>query len=291
MGLTINWTRFAIGAGLATVFVIAVSVLWHGQIAAPMYANYPLRPKDELQDLFPFLMFTFIIQIPILCYLYLRANPQRSIAAAAKFGFWAGLFSLAPTGQFWVGTPGVEWDFLIMQYGQGTVTVLLAILLFQAVVQPASESWSWPRIDFGKFIPWALGGAVLVFVLDLPAHQILLPRLFSGYPASDYPHRATAEAPRYLALLATYLYQLSFFSYLYLRFYRNRSLGAAVWFGAWMGFWILIPNAQIFSIEDKFTWRMLSIQFVEGMILMMIMMFYFELAYRPKQSPRFATAE
>jgi len=48
---------------------------------------------------------------------------------------------------------------------------------------------------------------------------------------------------------------------------------------------------QIFVAEDKYTWHMLYIQVPEGMILTIIMMFYFELVYRPKPALRLAAAE
>ena len=290
MGTHIQWPRFALAALLSTVFVIVVAFVWHGHVAAPMYADFPSRPADQMKALFPFLVLTFLVEIPVFCYMYLRVYPQRSMANAAKFGLWAGFFILMPNGQFWTGTPGVGWDFLIMEIVQGVVTLILAILLFQAVYRPADEAWTPPTINFARFLPWGLGGAVLVFVLDYPFHQYLAPMLFNEYPAHDYPQRAP-ETARMIELFATYLYQLTCFCYLYLRIYPRRSMGNALWFGAWLGFWVLIPNAQIFVAEDKYTWHMLAIQFPEGMILTVIMMFYFELAYRPRGSVGYATAE
>lgn len=290
MGITVNWPRFLIGSLLAAAFVVVVAFVWHGQIAASMYADFPARPKDQMQALFPFLILTFLIQIPIFCYMYLRVYPQRSLGNAAKFGLWAGFFTMMPNGQFWVSTPGVGWDFLIMQLVQGVVTLVLAMLLFQAVARPADESWRAPDIDFARFLPWGLGGAVLVFVLDLPFHQFLAPHLFTEYPAHDYPHR-NPDTAKLIELLGTYLYQLTCFCYLFLRIYPRRGLGSALWCGTWLGFWVMIPNSQIFVAEDKYTWHMLAIQYPEAMVLTIIMMFYFELAYRPKPSLRHASAE
>ena len=290
MGITVNWPRFAIGSLLATMFVAVVAVVWHGHIAASMYATFPARPAEQVQALMPFLMLTFLVEIPIFCYMYLRVYPQRSLRNAATFGLWAGAFIMMPNGQFWVGTPGVEWDFLFMQLVQGVVTLVLATMLFQAVARPADESWTPPAIDFARFLPWGLGGAVLVFVLDFPFHQYLAPALFTEYPAHDYPSR-TPDAAKLIELFVTYLYQLTCFCYLFLRIYPRRGMGSALWFGAWLGFWVLIPNAQIFVAEDKYTWHMLSIQFPEAMILTIIMMFYFELAYRPNPLLRHSAAE
>jgi len=94
-----------------------------------------------------------------------------------------------------------------------------------------------------------------------------------------------------IELLATYFYQLTCFCYVYLRMYPRRSMASALWCGVWLGFWVMIPNSQIFVAEDKYTWHMLAIQYPEAMILTVIMMVYFELAYRPRRSVGYATAE
>jgi hypothetical protein len=65
----------------------------------------------------------------------------------------------------------------------------------------------------------------------------------------------------------------------------------ALWFGTWLGFWVLIPNMQIFVAEREYTSFMLFIQVPEGMILTIIMMAYFALVYRPKQTASLAAAE
>ena len=283
MSITVNWPRFLVASLICAILVIAIAIGWHGYIAAPMYADFPLRPADQREGLTWFLVLTFLIQIPIFCYMYLRVYPQRSIANAAKFGLWCGFFTMMPNGQFWVGTPGVGWDFLIMQIVQGVLTMVLVTIIFQAIYNPADESWTPPDIKMSRFIPFGIGGAVLVFVLDYPFHQYLAPMLFDEYPAHDYPSRIP-DGAMMAELFATYLYQLSCFCYLFLRIYPQRGMGSALWFGTWLGFWVLIPNAQIFVAEDKYTWHMLSIQFPEAMILTIIMMFYFELAYRPRLS-------
>jgi len=121
--------------------------------------------------------------------------------------------------------------------------------------------------------------AVLVFVLDLPFHQILAPKLFTDYPAADFPHREPNTA-QLLELAGTYLFQLSTFCYLFLRVYPRRGFGNAIWWGAWWGVWVVIPNMQMFAAMDKYTVKMLVIQVPEGAILTMIMMAVFEPTYR-----------
>jgi hypothetical protein len=291
MGITVNWPRFLVASIVSALFVIIVAIAWHGHFAASMYATFPARPADQLQLLMPFLVLTFLIQIPIFCYMYLRVYPQRSVSNAAKFGLWAGFFTMMPNGQFWVGTPGVDWDFLIMQIVQGVVTLIFTMVLFQLIYKPTDENSTAPEINFGKFLPWGIGGAVLVFVLDLPFHQMLAPMLFGDqYPNPAFPSRQPDGAM--LGELAfTYLYQLTCFCYLYLRIYPQRTMGNALWFGTWLGFWVLIPNMQIFVAEREYTSFMLFIQVPEGMILTIIMMFYFQLVYRPKPAVALATAE
>jgi len=276
---------------VSALFVIVVAVAWHGHFAASMYADFPARPADQVQLLMPFLVLTFLIQIPIFCYMYLRVYQQRSVNNAAKFGLWAGFFTMMPNGQFWVGTPGVGWDFIIMQIVQGTVTLIFTMVLFQLIYKPADESSAGPEINFGKFVWWGLGGAVLVFVLDYPFHKYLAPMLFGDqYPNPNFPSRAP-DAWMLVELAGTYLYQLTCFSYLYLRMYPQRTMNNALWFGTWLGFWVLIPNMQIFVAEREYTSFMLFIQVPEGMILTIIMMAYFALVYRPKQTATLAAAE
>jgi hypothetical protein len=141
-----------------------------------------------------------------------------------------------------------------------------------------------------RFLPWGLGGGLLVFVLDFPFHQYLAPMLFTEYPAHDYPSRVPSGAMM-LELLATYFFQLTTFCYLFLRVYPQRGMKNALWFGTWLGFWVLIPNMQIFVAEKNYTWHMLIIQVPEGMILTIIMMFYFQLVYRPRNAAVLAAAE
>ena len=42
------------------------------------------------------------------------------------------------------------------------------------------------------------------------------------------------------------------------------------------------PDAQIFVSEDKYTWTMLGIQLVEGVVLPLVMVLTFELVFRPR---------
>ncbi len=287
MNIAIQWPRFLIASLVGTVVIFVLAVLWHGTIAAGMYEGIPIRPAEDMKGLMPFLALTFLVQFPVFCFLYLRCYPQRSMANALWFGAWCGLFTVMPNGQFFVGTPGMGFDVVIMQMVQGIVSTVILMAIFQAIYQPKDESWTQPKTSWGWFVPLGLGGAGLVFVLDLPFHQLLAPKLFTEYPAHDFPHRPQEDSMKLMwFLLLTYLFQLSTFCYLFLRVYPRRGFANAIWFGAWLGVWVVIPNMQMFVAMDKYTVNMLIIQVPEGAILTMIMMAAFEPLYRLVTRPK-----
>jgi hypothetical protein len=285
MNITIQWPRFLVVSIAGSILMLALYMLWGSTpFVAAMSAGYPARPPEEARPLLPFLFAVSLIQLVVFCYLYLRVYPQRTLGNAVWWGAWGGLFMVIPDGQFFVGTPNMGWGLLALQMGEGIVTAMLLMAFFQLVYRPRDESWTQPRTDWPRFLIYGLLGAVLVFVLDIPFHQFLAPKLFSEYPAHDFPHRAQAEARALLPwLFLTYLFQLTTFAYLFTRVYPRRGMGAAIWFGTWLGVWVVIPNMEFFVGLDKFTWNMLIIQVPEGAILTIIMMIFFELAYRPKR--------
>jgi len=292
MNVTIAWPRFLIASLIGTVVIFVLAVYLNGTVFAGMYEGVPIRSPDDLKAHMPFLALTFLVQFPIFCYVYLRCYPQRSMTNALWFGVWAGFFTVMPNGQFFVGTPNMSWNLLGVQIAQGVVSTMILMAIFQAIYQPKDESWTQPDVPWGRFIPLGLAMAVLVFVLDLPFHQILAPKLFGEYPAHDFPSRKPDTA-QFIELAGTYLFQLSTFCYLFLRVYPQRGFGNAIWWGAWWGVWVVIPNMQMFAAMDKYTVKMLLIQVPEGAILTMIMMAVFEPSYRAltrSRSPALAAA-
>jgi hypothetical protein len=285
MKITIEWPRFLIASLVGTVVVFVLAVYLHGTVFAGMYEGIPIRPAADVKPLMPFLALTFLVELPVFCFVYLRCYPKRSMTNALWFGAWAGLFTMMPNGQFFVGTPGMGFDVLIMQMVHGVLSIMLLMAIFQAIYRPKDERWSQPAVSWGRFVPLGMAMAVLVFVLDLPFHQILAPKLFTEYPAHDFPSRKPDTA-QFLTLAATYLFQLSTFCYLFLRVYPQRGFANAVWFGAWWGVWVVIANMQMFVAMDKYTVEMLVIQVPEGAILTMIMMAVFEPLYRLVGRPR-----
>ena len=279
MNITIAWPRFLIASLIGTVVIFVLAVYLNGTVFAGMYDGIPVRSAEDMKGLMPFLALTFLVEFPLFCFVYLRSYPQRSMSNALWFGAWCGLFTVMPNGQFFVGTPNMGFNVLIFQIVHGVVSTMLLMAIFQAIYQPKDESWTQPAVPWGRFIPLGLAMAVLVFVLDLPFHQILAPKIFTEYPAHDFPSRKPDTA-QLLTLAATYLFQLSTFCYLFLRVYPRRGFGSALWFGAWWGVWVVIANMQMFVAMDKYTVEMLVIQVPEGAILTTIMMAVFEPSYR-----------
>ena len=293
MKTTIRWPRFFIVSILCAIVMLVLYGLWTGQVVAAMNLSpgLPSRPPEEVKPLVPFLGVVSITQLVVFAFLYLRIYPQRSLANVVWWGVWGGFFMVLPDGQFFVITPNQTWALLFMQWAEGIVTAMLFMALFQLIYRPQDESWTQPRVEWPRFLLWGTASAVLVFALDIPFHRFVAPHIFTEYPAHDYPHRPPAEVAGLMWFMAlTYLFQLNFFCYTYLRVYPMRGMGNAVWYGAWLGVWVVIPNMQFFVGLDKYTWHMLAIQVPEGAILTMIMMAFFELVYRPKGRTALAEA-
>jgi len=293
--ITIKWPRFAIVSLIGSIVMLVLYGLWTGQVVAPLNLapGLPSRPPADVQRLVPFLSVVSIAQLVVFGYLYLRIYPQRTLGKAVWWGAWGGFFMVLPDGQFFVGTPNQTWSNLLMGWADGIVTAMLFMAFLQLVYRPANESWTQPKVEWPRFLLFGALSAILVFALDIPFHMFLAPKIFTEYPAHDFPQRPAAEAQSLFGFLfLTYLLQLSFFCYTFLRVYPRRGLGSAIWYGAWLGVWVVIPNMQFFVGLDKYTWHMLAIQIPEGAILTMIMMAFFEWAYRPKTDrAALATAE
>src|SRR5262249_16881558 len=160
---------------------------------------------------------------------------------------WGGFFMVLPDGQFFVGTPNMGWSLLAMQWGEGIVTAILMMILFQLVYRPRNEHWTPVPTDWPRFLIFGVLSAILVFLLDIAFHQHLAQVIFDEYPAHDFPQRPSDEAAKLVPwLFLTYLFQLSIFCYLFIRAYPKRGMGSAIWFGLWLGLWVVIPNMQFF---------------------------------------------
>ena len=140
------------------------------------------------------------------------------------------------------------------------------------------------RVEWTRFLIITVVLSVVIFVLDIAFHTNLAPKILSGYPAEDYPGRKDVTTNLLVFLFATYVVQMPVFCFLFLRLYAQRGLGNAIWWGIWGGFFVVIPNMQFFVAVEHTTWKMLWIQVVEGIFLMTLLTFLFELLYRPKSS-------
>jgi hypothetical protein len=288
VNITMRWPRFLAVSIVGSALMLVLYGLWTGQVVAEMDLSpgLPSRPPEEVKPLVPFLSVVSITQLVVFAYLYMRIYPQRSLGNAVWWAVWGGFFMVLPDGQFFVITPNQTWSLLFMQWAEGIATAMLFMAFFQLVYRPKDESWTQPKVEWPRFLIFGILSAVLVFALDIPFHQFLAPKIFTEYPAHDYPQRSPEEVKGLFGfLLLTYLLQLSFFCYTFLRVYPRRGMGNAIWYGAWAGVWVVIPNMQFFVGLDKYTWHMLAIQVPEGAILTMIMMAFFEWAYRPRVGP------
>jgi hypothetical protein len=140
------------------------------------------------------------------------------------------------------------------------------------------------RVEWTRFLIITVVLSVVIFVLDIAFHTNLAPKILSGYPAEDYPGRKDVTTNLLVFLFATYVVQMPVFCFLFLRLYAQRGLGNAIWWGIWGGFFVVIPNMQFFVAVEHTTWKMLWIQVVEGIFLMTLLTFLFELLYRPSSS-------
>jgi hypothetical protein len=231
------------------------------------------------------------LQLVGFCYLYLRVYPQRSLANAVWWGVWGGFLMVLPDGQFFVGTPNESWGNLVMGWADGMVAATLMVALFQLIYRPGDEGRALPRIDVPRFLIWAAIGATLIFVLDIAFHALAAPKLFTDYPAHDFPQRPAEETQALMPwLFAVYLVQLTLFCLVYLRIYSVRSMASALRFAVWLAFWVFIPNCQFFVGLDKYSWNMLIIQLPEAIVITVLLLVFFEATYRPKADASLAAA-
>jgi len=284
-----DWPRFLMASIVGAILVFVLDVAWHGTIAADMYADYPSRAADEIKSLMPFLFLTYIIQLPVFCYLYLRIYRERSLTKALWWGAWGGYFVVIPNEQFFVGIPNMGWDLLGMQVGEGIVMMMILMTVFELAYRPRPTAGvilgvEPAQIEWVRFLVTCAVGSVLIFVIDMAFHGVLAPKWFPGiYPSPDFPHRAQEESAKLVPFLSTtYVVQLTMFCFMFLKMYPERGWGNAVWWGVWGALFIFIPNLQIFVSLRGYTWTMIGIQVVEGVALPVMMIAFFELLYRPK---------
>ncbi|MEY2925683.1 MAG: hypothetical protein RL367_160 [Pseudomonadota bacterium] len=135
----LDWPRFLIAGTIGAVVIFGLDILWHGTIAKEMYVGYPQRPMAEMQGLFPFLFATYIVQLLMFSFLFLRLYPARGIKNAVWWGLWGGLFVVVPNMQFFVAVRGTSWAMLGMQVVEGIVLCVAMAVLFDILYRPKIE--------------------------------------------------------------------------------------------------------------------------------------------------------
>ena len=132
----IDKPRFLIAAGVVSVVIFILDVWFHGTFAANAYVGYPQRPANEIMALFPFLFATYVVQLMLFCFMFLRLYPARGLASAAWWGVWGGFFVVIPNMQFFVAVKDTSWAILGMQAVEGIVLTVLTCVIFELVYRP-----------------------------------------------------------------------------------------------------------------------------------------------------------
>ncbi len=132
----LDWPRFLIAGTIGAVVIFVLDIFWHGTIAKDMYIGYPQRPMAEMEALFPFLFGTYIVQLLIFSFLFLRLYPARGYKNAVWWGIWGGLFVVIPNMQFFVAVKDTSWAMLGMQVIEGIALCIMMAALFNLLYRP-----------------------------------------------------------------------------------------------------------------------------------------------------------
>ncbi|MGH6781468.1 MAG: hypothetical protein ACREB5_05135 [Sphingomonadaceae bacterium] len=136
------------------------------------------------------------------------------------------------------------------------------------------------NINWGRFLATCAVVTIIIFVLDIVFHAWIVPGMYAGYP-----QRPQAEIAGLIPFLfLTYIVQITLFCLMYLFIYPRRGMASAVFWALWGGFFVVIPNMQFFVGVAGTTWALLLVQVVEAIVLLVLGMIVFELAYRPRTS-------
>lgn len=125
--------RFLITSLILAVVIFAADVTFHSVAVPDLYKGYPQRPIAEMKALFPFLSLTYLVQITMFLWMYLRLYPQRGIGRAIWWGLWGGLFVVLPNMQFFVAIAGTTWTLLWAQVVEAIVLLIVAAVLFDLI--------------------------------------------------------------------------------------------------------------------------------------------------------------
>jgi hypothetical protein len=132
----IDWTRFLAAGTIGAVLIFILDTLFHGTLAKDMYIGYPQRSAAEMNGLFPFLFVTYVVQLLMFSFMFLRLYPARKLGNAAWWGAWGGLFVVIPNMQFFVAVKDTSWLLLWTQVIEGIVLCMAMALIFNFLYRP-----------------------------------------------------------------------------------------------------------------------------------------------------------
>ena len=125
--------RFLVTSVILAVIIFMADVAFHAMAVPPRYEGYPLRSSAEMAGLMPFLFLTYLVQITMFLWLFMRLYPAGGTGKAIWWGLWGGLFVVLPNMQFFVGVAGTTWLLLGIQVVEAIVLLIVAGVLFDLV--------------------------------------------------------------------------------------------------------------------------------------------------------------
>ena len=125
--------RFLVTSVILAVIIFMADVAFHAMAVPNLYEGYPQRSSAEMAGLMPFLFLTYLVQITMFLWLFMRLYPAGGTGKAIWWGLWGGLFVVLPNMQFFVGIAGTTWTLLWAQVVEAIVLLIIAAVLFDLV--------------------------------------------------------------------------------------------------------------------------------------------------------------
>lgn len=125
--------RFLITSVIIAVLIFVADVVFHATAVPNLYEGYPQRSSAEMGGLMPFLFLTYLVQITMFLWMFMRLYPTGGTGKAIWWGLWGGLFVVLPNMQFFVGVAGTTWTLLAVQVVEAIVLLIVAGVLFDIV--------------------------------------------------------------------------------------------------------------------------------------------------------------
>lgn len=136
--------RFLVTSAILAVLIFVADVAFHAVFVPDLYVGYPQRAQAEITGLMPFLFATYLVQITMFLWLFMRLYPAGGIGKAVWWGLWGGLFVVLPNMQFFVGIAGTTWTLLAVQVVEAIVLLIVAGVLFDLVHRRRAANFGSP---------------------------------------------------------------------------------------------------------------------------------------------------